>query len=73
MPSLYSKLVELDKLIDWYEENKPDAGKRIAISVTPKELHQILGIVPNVDSKGDPIYQNQLSYRDRVIYCYSTK
>jgi hypothetical protein len=53
---------ELDALITWYEKFKPDAGRRIPVSVTPKGLAKILDIDTR-DVKPLPEYV----YRGRTI------
>jgi hypothetical protein len=60
-------LQRLNELIDWYEKNKPEAGQRILVSKTPRELHKMLGVPPSRDKRGDEVFPAELPYRNRVI------
>lgn len=53
-----------DELIEWYEKNKPDAGKRIEISVTPAELKKAFGLKVE---KGEKVEQREWPYRNRTL------
>jgi hypothetical protein len=48
----------LDKLIDWYEKFKPEAGQRIACTCTRDTLAKFCSAGPN----------SELYYRNRVVY-----
>jgi len=60
-------LQRLNELIDWYEKNKPEAGKRILVSKLPRELHKMLGVSPGRDKQGNEVFPAELTYRNRVI------
>lgn len=47
---------KLDKLIDWYEKNKPDSGQRIAVHAAPDTV-----------KKFATIRDGKYFYRDRLI------
>lgn len=36
-------LDKVNKLIDWYEKFKPEAGMRIQVDIGPKQLAKLLG------------------------------
>jgi hypothetical protein len=61
-------LDKLNKLIDWYEQNKPTAGQEILTTHTPEKLCKMLGI-PR-PAKGD--WPTVAAYRGRKILAGST-
>jgi hypothetical protein len=54
-------LDRLDKLISWYEKNKPEAGKRIPVALTPAKIAKMF-------NKELQPKQMEFNYRGRVIY-----
>lgn len=59
-------LDRLNKLIDWYERFKPEAGKEIQVAVTPLALAKMFGIK---DKDGDWEPQELVVHRGRKIVC----
>ena len=52
---------QLDALIDFYESQRPDAGGRIPVVITPAKLGKVLGRSP---CPGSPA---EFNYRGRII------
>lgn len=51
----------LNKLINWYNENKPEAGKRIHVKKGPRDLRKMLGFPSSIDAA------TEYEYRGRTI------
>lgn len=62
-----SDLDRLDELIRWYEKFKPEAGRRIPIFKTPRELHKMLSAPIPRDKEGKESPQAELLYKGRTI------
>jgi len=58
-----SKREKLDALIDWYEVNRPEVGRRIEIVATPAELAKLLKYA--VEDRDEPPREQR--YRGRLI------
>ena len=60
-------LDRVNKLIDWNEKNRPDAGQVIQLSVTPERLARMLGRgAPVKDGKVQP-FPRQQPHRNRML------
>lgn len=49
----------LNKLIDWYSQNKPSAGQRIHVKKGPKGLKKMLGIVESAKTESEYLYRGR--------------
>ncbi len=56
---------EIDKLIDWYQANKPQAGGCIPVALSPGQLAKALGLAVGADKT--------VRYRDRVLMAMSAE
>lgn len=62
-------LDKLNELIDWYEKNKPQAGKVIQVKLPPEKVAKMIGHDFKLDAKGNPIVEKILPYRGRALEC----
>lgn len=62
-------LDKLNKLIDFYEKHKPEAGKCIQVEMTPEQLAKMLGRSLPKDAQGKDIRLTEQRYRGRTILC----
>lgn len=62
-------LDKLNKLIDFYEKFKPEAGKCIQVEMSPEQLAKALGRELPKDERGNKIYLAEQTYRGRTILC----
>lgn len=62
-------LDKLNKLIDFYEKFKPEAGKCIQVQMGPEQLAKVLGRELPKDEHGKKILLNEQHYRGRTILC----
>jgi hypothetical protein len=53
-------LSQIDKLIDWYERFKPQAGKRIPVFCTQKKLEEVLGVSAQYDPSRGFVYRGRV-------------
>lgn len=61
-------LDRLNELIEWYDRNKPDAWKRIQVTLGPKGLAKLLGIQPRNGADGKPLpFPLEQQHRGRTI------
>lgn len=69
IPHASPVLAQVDKLIDYYESHRPDAGQRIAVYVTPLQLARILSYpMPAVFPPGYKV-PAEFNYRGRILFC----
>lgn len=62
-----SEKLEIDRLIDFYETHKPEAGQRIPVYVTPLQLARLLSHpMPAVFPPGYRV-PTEFNYRGRVL------
>lgn len=62
-------VAEIDRLINYYEQHKPDAGQRIPVYVTPLQLARLLSYpMPAVFPPGYTL-PTEYNYRGRVLVC----
>jgi len=48
---------QIDALIDWHQAQKPPAGVRIPITLTPRQLKRLLGQAPRPGSADEFLYR----------------
>lgn len=58
---------DLDKLVDWYEANKPEAGHRIQVPVGPQTLAKICGQKPGKNSPREQPYRGRTIVATKVV------
>lgn len=60
---------DVDRLITWYEKNKPEAGKRIEVKLNPKQLAKEFETMPPEKLRGiDPAtLPKEHFYRGRTL------
>jgi hypothetical protein len=62
-------LSQIDQLINWYEEHRPEAGQRIPVYVTPLQLARLLSYpLPPILPPGYKA-PTEYHYRGRVLFC----
>lgn len=61
-------LAQIDRMIDWYEGHRPDAGQRIPVLVSPLQLARLVSYpMPAVFPPGYRV-PTEYNYRGRVLY-----
>lgn len=58
----------IDKLVTWYEKNKPEAGKRIDVDASPMQLAKALNWRPQ---KPDDKPPHEFDFRGRTVVSIS--
>lgn len=58
---------KINKLCEWYEKNKPDAGQRIEVVASPMQLAKALGHDLPKSADGKTIQKREWTHRSRTI------
>jgi hypothetical protein len=65
------ELKKLDELVRWYEEYRPEAGRRIDVRMSPRALNRMLGRPPirKPSARGEDVltWPAEVEYRGRVL------
>jgi len=64
---------QVNALIDFYERSKPDAGQRIDLSLSPKQLCKTFDVRPTADENGKETWPESISYRGRTLHALKSK
>ena len=59
---------QVNALIDFYERSRPEAGQRIDVSLSPKQLCKTFGVRPTTEDSGKEIWPDTIPYRGRVLH-----
>ena len=60
-------LEQINKLITWYETNKPRAGQVIPVSLSPEQLARALGRPAPIENGRPKPFPKQQPYRGRML------